>query len=43
MDSANLVFTDGGSNNKPPYLFGEYYDFWKIRMRAYVEAQGDDI
>lgn len=43
MGSANPVFREGGSNNKGPCFVGEYYGFWKIRMRAYLEIQGDDI
>ena len=39
----NLVFRDGGSNNKPPLFCGEYFDFWKIRMKAHLEAQGEEI
>src|SRR4030066_1784603 len=41
--NSNIVFKDGGSSNKPPCFVGEYYDFWKIRMRAYLEAQGEEI
>lgn len=43
MASANPVFKDGGSNNKPPLFCGEYFDFWKIRMKAHLEAQGEEI
>ena len=45
MASANQnpVFRDGGSNNKPPLFCGEYFDFWKIRMKAHLEAQGEEI
>ncbi|KAK2351768.1 hypothetical protein QL285_096970 [Trifolium repens] len=43
MASAQSVFRNGGSNNKPPCFVGEYYDFLKIRMRAYLEAQGEEI
>ncbi|XP_073221498.1 uncharacterized protein [Cicer arietinum] len=43
MASARLVFRDGGSSNKPPCFIGEHYDFWKIRMQANLEAQGDGI
>src|SRR3954470_19336605 len=41
MASANQnpVFRDGGSNNKPPLFCGEYFDFWKIRMKVHLEAQ----
>ena len=41
--NSNIVFKDGGSSNKPPCFVGEYYDFWKIHMRAYLEAQGEEI
>ena len=45
MASANHqpVFRDGGSNNKPPLFCGEYFDFWKIRMKAHLEAQGEEV
>src|SRR3954463_14588476 len=45
MASANQnpVFKDGGSNNKPPLFYGEYFDFWKIRMKAHLEAQGEEV
>ena len=45
MASANqiFVFRDGGSNNKPPLFCCEYFDFWKIRMKAHLEAQGEEI
>src|SRR3954465_16026615 len=45
MASANQrpVFKDGGSNNKPPLFCGEYFDFWKIRMKAHLEAQGEEV
>src|ERR1051325_7110611 len=39
----NLVFKDGGSNNKFPLFCGEYFNFWKIRMKAHLEAQGEEI
>ena len=41
--STNPVFKDGGSSNKPPLFSGEYFNFWKIHMKAYLEAQGDGI
>jgi hypothetical protein len=41
--STNPVFKDGGSSNKPPLFSGEYFDFWKIRMKAHLEAQGEGI
>ncbi|XP_050878843.1 uncharacterized protein LOC127082659 [Lathyrus oleraceus] len=45
MASANndRVFKDGGSSNKPPLFSGQYLEFWKIRMKAHLEAQGSDI
>ena len=45
MASANQnpVFKDGGSNNKPPLFCGEYFDFWKIRMKDHLEVQGEEI
>ena len=39
----NSVFKDGGSRKKPPLFYGEYFDFWKIRMKAHLEAQGEEI
>lgn len=43
MASANLVFRDSGSNNKPPLFCGEYFDFWKICRKAYLEAQEEEV
>src|SRR3954471_14551680 len=45
MASANQrpIFKDGGSNNKPPLFCGEYFDFWKIQMKAHLEAQGEEV
>ncbi|XP_073225568.1 uncharacterized protein [Cicer arietinum] len=43
MASAKPVFRDCGSSNKPPCFIGEHYDFWKILMQVYLEAQEDDI
>ena len=40
MASANPAFIDNGSNSKPPLFYGEYFDFWNIRRKAYLEAQG---
>ena len=39
----NPTFRDGGRNNKPPCFVGENYNFWKIRMQAFLEAQGEEI
>ena len=39
----NSVFRDVGSSNKPPLFCGECFDFWKIRMKAHLEAQGEEI
>lgn len=41
--NSNCVFRDGGSNNKPPLFYGEYFVFWKIRMKAHLESQGKDV
>lgn len=41
--SANPIFKDGESSNKPPLFSSEYFDFWKIRMKADLEAQGKEI
>lgn len=43
MASASMTFKDGGNSNKPPCFVGEHYDFWKIRMKMFLQAQGDDI
>lgn len=43
MDFVNPVLEDGGNNNKPPCFVGEYYDFWKICMQMYLEAQKEEI
>ncbi|XP_058778997.1 uncharacterized protein LOC131652998 [Vicia villosa] len=42
-ENANLVFKDGGSNNKSPLFCGEYFDFWKIRMKEHLESQGKEV
>jgi hypothetical protein len=42
-ENNDRVFKDGGSSNKPPLFSGQYFDFWKIRMKAHLEAQGSDI
>lgn len=42
MASANFVSKDGGINNKPPFFCHEYINFWKIRMKAHLEAQGKE-
>lgn len=43
MASANPVFKDGGNINKPPLFSSEYFDFWKIHMKAHYEAQGEEV
>lgn len=43
MAYANPVFKDSGSNNKPPLFCGEYFDFWKIRLKTHLESQGEEI
>ena len=41
--NSNPIFRVGGNNNKPPLFCGEYFDFWKIRMKAHLESQGKDV
>ena len=41
--AANQVLGEGASINRPPSFNGESYDFWKIRMRIFIEAQDLDI
>lgn len=43
MASAIPFLADGGNINKPPCFIGECYDFWKIHMQMYLEAQGEEI
>lgn len=43
MTSTNSISRNGGSNNKPSLFCGENFDFWKIRMKAHLEAQGEEI
>lgn len=43
MASPNPFFRDGDSNNKPPLFISENYDFWKICIQAYLEAEGREI
>nr|UBX54592.1 transposon Pol polyprotein [Lupinus angustifolius] len=41
---ASRSFIGEGSNiNRPPSFVGECYDFWKIRMRIFIESQDLDI
>lgn len=41
--SANPVFKDGVSNNKPLLFYGEYFEFWKICMKYHLEVHGEEI
>jgi hypothetical protein len=34
---------EGTSTNKPPLFDGKKNSFWKIRMRTYIMALGDDV
>lgn len=43
MASANPIFKDHGSTNKPPLFSDEYFNFWKIRMKAHSEEQGEEV
>lgn len=38
MAFVNHVFKDNDRNNKPLLFCGEYFDFWKIRMKAHLKA-----
>nr|UBX54602.1 transposon Pol polyprotein [Lupinus angustifolius] len=41
---ASRSFLGEGSNiNLPPSFVRECYDFWKIRMRIFIESQDLDI
>ena len=41
--AAKQVLGEGSSINRPPTFNGESYDFWKIRMRIFIEAQDMDV
>lgn len=41
--NSNPIFIDGNNNNKPSLVYGEYFDFWKIRMKAHLQSQGKDV
>lgn len=43
MSFIKLFLEDGGNTSKPPCFVGELYDFWKIHMQMYLEAQEDEI
>ena len=38
MASANFLFPEGNSINRPPIFNGEGYHYWKIRMQIFIEA-----
>lgn len=41
---ASKQYLGEGSNiNRPPNFNGEHYDFWKIRMRIFIESQDLEI
>ena len=41
--SKQTISFEGNSINRPPAFNGESYDFWKIKMTIFFEAQGYDI
>jgi len=43
MASAKLFLGEGHDSNRPPCFTRDHYDFWKIRMTTYLEAQGEEI
>ena len=38
MASANSLFPEGNSINRPPIFNGEGYHDWKTRMQIFIEA-----
>jgi len=34
---------EGHDSNQPPCFTRDHYDFWKISMTTYLEAQGEEI
>ena len=38
MASANSLFPEGNSINRPPIFNGEGYHYWKTRMQIFIEA-----
>ena len=38
MASANFLFPEGNSINRPPIFNGEGYHYWKTRMKIFIEA-----
>ena len=38
MSSANFLFPEGNSINRPPIFNGEGYHYWKIQMQIFIEA-----
>jgi hypothetical protein len=34
---------EGTSTNKPPLFDGNFFSFWKVRMRTYIMALGVDV
>jgi len=38
-----LPFGEGASINKPPLLCGLNYQFWKVRMKIFVESLDQGI
>jgi len=38
MASANFLFPEGNSINRPPIFNGEGYHYWKTQMQIFIEA-----
>ena len=32
-----IYMTGGQSATRPPYFFGSNYNYWKVRMRIYIQ------
>lgn len=43
MASSRSVLGEGSNINRPPCFDGENYDFWKIRMKIFIQSQDLDI
>jgi len=39
MAKNKLAVTEGAVNHKPPMFSGINYQFWKIRMKIFIEMQ----
>lgn len=43
MASTNVLLVEGGMINEPPCFTDEYYNFWKTRMKNFMESQGAEV